>query len=103
MKKIRVGVDATSVRNVWAAERSQDHGHAIKERRRSVLTNQCLGKETNAEPPGRGTESFLPDGDKLIVEILGSHFLRLRLHCNHDDSKSMTTRFANQYCITADR
>jgi hypothetical protein len=58
---ILVGAGAMSVRNVWAAERSQDHGHAIHERRRSVLTNQCLRKETNAEPPGR-------DGDKLIVE-----------------------------------
>jgi len=33
----------------------------------SVLTNQCFGKGTNAEPPGRGTdESFLMDSDKLI-------------------------------------
>jgi hypothetical protein len=43
------------------------HGHAIQERH-SVLTNQCLGKETNAEPLGRGTgESFLMDSDKFIV------------------------------------
>jgi hypothetical protein len=52
--------------NVWAAGRSQDRGHdAIQ---RSVLTNQCLGKETpNAEPPGRGIEeSFLTDSVKLI-------------------------------------
>ena len=41
--------------------------HAIQERH-SVLTNQCLGKETNAEPLGRGTEgSFLMDSDKFIV------------------------------------
>jgi len=41
----------------------------IQESRRSVLTNQCFGKETNAEPPGRGNEeSFLTDSDKFIVE-----------------------------------
>jgi hypothetical protein len=36
-----------------------------------VLTNQCLGIEKNAEPPGRGTEKSLlrlADSDKLIVE-----------------------------------
>src|SRR6267142_2197961 len=52
--------------------RSQDHGHAIQERQRSVSvpTNQCLGKETNAEPPERGTEELrtriLPDGQQQI-------------------------------------
>jgi len=51
MERIRVGVDAMSLgaceRNVsgWAAGRSQDHDHAIKERQRSVLTNQCLEKK----------------------------------------------------------
>ena len=35
-------------RNVWAAGWSRQD-HAIQERH-SVLTNQCLGKETNAEP-----------------------------------------------------
>ena len=42
-----------------------------------MLTNQCLGKETNAEPPGQGTEGSLfrlTDSDKLVVErFLGSH------------------------------
>jgi len=58
-------------RNVWATGQSQDHGHAIQERQCSVLTNQCLGKEKNAEPPGRGTEeSFLTDSDRFIVERL---------------------------------
>src|SRR6266850_303035 len=43
---------------------------AIQERQHSVLTNQCFGKETNAESPGRGTEeSFLVDSDKFIVGI----------------------------------
>jgi hypothetical protein len=38
----------------------------MQEKQGSVLTNQCLGKETNAE---RGAEeSFLTDGDKLILE-----------------------------------
>jgi hypothetical protein len=63
-------------RNVWAAGRSQYHGHAIQEGQRSVLTNQCLGKEMDAEPPGRGTEeSFLMDSDIFIVEtsILGPY------------------------------
>jgi len=56
---------------VQGVVKNQDHGHAIQERQRSVLTNQCLGKETNAEPPGRGTEEGflrLTDSDKLIVE-----------------------------------
>ena len=67
---------------VWAVGRnpSQGHGHAIQERQHSVsvLTNQYLGKEMDAEPPGRGTEEprtrILPDSNKFIVEILGSHF-----------------------------
>ena len=46
----------------------QNHGHTLQEGQGSVLTNQCLGKKTNA---GRGTEeSFLTDSDKFIV--LGS-------------------------------
>jgi len=55
----------------------------IQESRRSVLTNQCFGKETNAEPPGRGTEeSFLTDSDKFIVERHGPPAFQLsrRLH-----------------------
>ena len=44
------------------------HGHVLQERRHSLFTNQCLGKETNTEPPGRGTdESFLMDSDIFIV------------------------------------
>jgi hypothetical protein len=53
MKKIRVG--ANTMKYVWAAKWSQHDVHAIQERQRSVLTNQCLGKDTNAEPPGRGS------------------------------------------------
>jgi hypothetical protein len=60
--------------NGLGCSRSKDHGHAIKERQRpvSVLTNQCLGKETNTEPPGRGAEELpvrtqiLPDRQQQI-------------------------------------
>ena len=40
-------------RNVWAAGESQDHGQG---KQGCVLTNQCLGKETNGEQGG-----ILPD------------------------------------------
>jgi hypothetical protein len=50
--------------------KNQDHGHVIQERQRSVLTNQCLEKEMNAEPPGQGTEEGLrrlTGSDKFIA------------------------------------
>jgi hypothetical protein len=39
-----------------------------KESRRSGLTNQCLRKEVNAEPPGQELRNPSRDSDKLIVE-----------------------------------
>ena len=64
MKKIRVGV--ITMRSGLQTKGSQDHGHAIQERQGSMLTNQCLGKETNAE---RGVEeSFHGQRPTYIVE-----------------------------------
>jgi hypothetical protein len=75
-------------KNVWAVGQSHGYGHAMQERQRSVLTNQCLGKDTNAEPPGRGTEeSFLTDSDEFIVErhctshVCGSP--KITMHMRH--------------------
>jgi hypothetical protein len=67
---IRVDVDTISVRTKrLGCMRSHDHGHGIQESQRSVLTNQCLGKGMNAEPPGRGTEESCPtNSDEFIVE-----------------------------------
>ena len=31
-----------------------------------VLTNQCLGKETDVEPPGRGTDKSFPTGQQQV-------------------------------------
>ena len=51
-------MDAMSANEMSGLQgRVKHYGHAIHERQRPVLTSQCLGKETNAEPPGRGTDS----------------------------------------------
>jgi hypothetical protein len=68
------------------------HGHDIQERQHSVLTNQCLGKEMSAEPPGRGTEEpFLMDRDKFMVLWRATLFAgrgpSTRRHEQHDDSE----------------
>ena len=69
MKKIRVGVDAMSVRTKCLGCRAESSRSCMAMPYKSVLTNQCLGKETNAEPPGRGTEEsfgIFPDGQRQI-------------------------------------
>ena len=72
MKKIRVGVGAMRCANEMSG--LQAEGGVVKimaQERHSVLTNQCLERETNDEPLGRGPrgteESFLMDSDKFIA------------------------------------
>jgi hypothetical protein len=52
MKNIRVRAGA-----MGGLQRGVNHGHTstIIQEVDTVLTNQCLEKERNAEPPGRGT------------------------------------------------
>ena len=70
-KKVRVGVNEVRVRTKPGLQGGVKimvirSGLLVRERRGSVLTNQCLGKETNDE---RGAEeSFLMDNNKFIVE-----------------------------------
>jgi len=90
IEKVPSGRDAMSVRTKRLGH-GQDHGHAIQERQCSVLTNQCFGKETNAELSARGTEeSFLTDSDKFIVERHDWPGLDVRLLMMHDDGKSFS-------------
>ena len=66
MKKICVSVDAMRVRTKRQGCRAESRSRMSY--KKDVLTNQCLGKESNAEPPGQETEeSFLTDSDKFIV------------------------------------
>ena len=77
-------------RNVWAAGWSQVHGPAMQERQCCVLTNQCLGIETNAEPPGQGTEEyFLMDNNILIVERHWGHMFSLRSCLHYGDDRNL--------------
>ena len=46
----------------------------IQESRCSVLTNQCLGKEMNAEPPGRGTEESFEGQRHTYTVLRESHW-----------------------------
>jgi hypothetical protein len=67
MKRIRVGVNAMRRIKCLGSVMTMisKKGNALWQ---SVLTKQCLVKETetNTEPPGRGTEkSFLTDSNKL--------------------------------------
>jgi len=83
MKRNLLGVNEMIVRTKRLGYRErQDHGHTLQERQGSVLTNQCLGKETNAEG----------GAEELIVQRNWGHTIYLRLlpHHNHDgDGKTI--------------